>query len=165
MASDNFDWKNSLVPVKNTFIHFQEEFLLPTTTLRRTLSGPALLGDVQLPLVKGEDCSPAEAPAAASTSGGSTTPAVSHATSGTATPDAGSLMAHRLGTCRPCGYIYFKTDGCRKGDACEFCHYCTEEDVKERKRSYKRQCRASKRADKCISRAQAKAERAAAGIA
>ncbi|CAE8586504.1 unnamed protein product, partial [Polarella glacialis] len=58
------------------------------------------------------------------------------------------LLAHHLGKCKPCCYHYFKVDGCRKGDDCEFCHFCSLEDVKERKRSDKRQARNLKWADK-----------------
>ncbi|CAE8591455.1 unnamed protein product [Polarella glacialis] len=55
------------------------------------------------------------------------------------------LLAHRPGKCRPCGYHYFKVDGCRQGDDCEFCHFCSLDDVKDRKRNGKRQARAIKR--------------------
>ncbi|CAE8658812.1 unnamed protein product, partial [Polarella glacialis] len=56
------------------------------------------------------------------------------------------LLAHRLGKCKPCGYHYFKVDGCRQGDDCEFCHFCSLDGAKDRKRSGKRQARAIKRA-------------------
>eukprot|EP00929_Paragymnodinium_shiwhaense_P015028 TRINITY_DN12302_c0_g1_i2.p2 TRINITY_DN12302_c0_g1~~TRINITY_DN12302_c0_g1_i2.p2 ORF type:complete len:162 (+),score=23.62 TRINITY_DN12302_c0_g1_i2:296-781(+) len=31
---------------------------------------------------------------------------------------------HDQGKCTPCGYFARKSDGCWKGAACEFCHYC-----------------------------------------
>ncbi|CAE8603991.1 unnamed protein product [Polarella glacialis] len=56
------------------------------------------------------------------------------------------FLAHHLGKCKPCGYLYSKVDGCRQGDDCEFCHFCSLDDVKARKYSGKRQARAIKRA-------------------
>lgn len=32
--------------------------------------------------------------------------------------------AHQRGDCRPCVYYTSKTDGCRRGEDCEFCHLC-----------------------------------------
>eukprot|EP00929_Paragymnodinium_shiwhaense_P034415 TRINITY_DN18730_c0_g1_i1.p1 TRINITY_DN18730_c0_g1~~TRINITY_DN18730_c0_g1_i1.p1 ORF type:complete len:151 (+),score=9.06 TRINITY_DN18730_c0_g1_i1:133-585(+) len=31
---------------------------------------------------------------------------------------------HDRGLCQPCAYYSRKSDGCRKNDACEFCHLC-----------------------------------------
>eukprot|EP00929_Paragymnodinium_shiwhaense_P015032 TRINITY_DN12302_c0_g2_i1.p1 TRINITY_DN12302_c0_g2~~TRINITY_DN12302_c0_g2_i1.p1 ORF type:complete len:157 (+),score=34.96 TRINITY_DN12302_c0_g2_i1:178-648(+) len=31
---------------------------------------------------------------------------------------------HDKGKCTPCGYFTRKSDGCWKGAACDFCHYC-----------------------------------------
>eukprot|EP00933_Yihiella_yeosuensis_P074187 TRINITY_DN8301_c0_g1_i1.p1 TRINITY_DN8301_c0_g1~~TRINITY_DN8301_c0_g1_i1.p1 ORF type:complete len:182 (+),score=27.63 TRINITY_DN8301_c0_g1_i1:106-651(+) len=55
------------------------------------------------------------------------------------------MRIHTLGQCKPCGYFYFKEDGCRLGDLCQFCHFCSDDDVKDRKRSMKRQARSRKR--------------------
>eukprot|EP00931_Biecheleriopsis_adriatica_P078999 TRINITY_DN52415_c0_g1_i1.p1 TRINITY_DN52415_c0_g1~~TRINITY_DN52415_c0_g1_i1.p1 ORF type:complete len:170 (+),score=47.81 TRINITY_DN52415_c0_g1_i1:91-600(+) len=163
-----FDWKSSLVPeVKNTFIHFQEaaegEFLLPQSTLRRTASEPTLLEAPELPLPSKHVSSSWAGSAASSTSAsGAATPKVctTARTSGAATPTSmeDKIAEHRLGTCKPCGYLYFKADGCRMGDACEFCHLCTEEDAKEKKRSCKKQARSAKRVAACIARAAIKGE-------
>lgn len=53
--------------------------------------------------------------------------------------------AHRSGRCRPCAYFNFKADGCDQGDLCKFCHICTLEEVKNRKRDYKKEVRRLKR--------------------
>merc|ERR1712048_963590 len=34
------------------------------------------------------------------------------------------VAAHNRGECQPCTYYWFKKDGCRKGEDCEFCHLC-----------------------------------------
>ncbi|CAE8655204.1 unnamed protein product [Polarella glacialis] len=60
-------------------------------------------------------------------------------------------LAHRLGTCRPCSYYVFKTDGCRNGSGCQFCHLCTFEDVtrhrKDRKRDLKAESKLLRKAE------------------
>ncbi|CAK8991076.1 unnamed protein product [Durusdinium trenchii] len=111
--------------------------LLPTA-LRRTASDPAKkrlkeeVGDGETSTV------------AASSSTGS----------GRATPQyEEKLAAHQAGQCRPCGYFNVKGDGCRLGDDCQYCHFCTEQDLKSRKRSSKRKARSEKRAAACIARA------------
>lgn len=43
-------------------------------------------------------------------------------------------QAHIRGDCRPCAYHVYKTDGCRHGDACQFCHLCTRGEIKRRKK-------------------------------
>eukprot|EP00440_Ansanella_granifera_P007235 gb/GFBE01007839.1/.p1 GENE.gb/GFBE01007839.1/~~gb/GFBE01007839.1/.p1 ORF type:complete len:152 (+),score=26.98 gb/GFBE01007839.1/:1-456(+) len=40
------------------------------------------------------------------------------------------LTAHVKGDCTPCAYFHFKSDGCRKGDSCEFCHLCDKDTAK-----------------------------------
>ena len=54
-----------------------------------------------------------------------------------------NLSAHRRGQCKPCSYFYFKEvvgislscvlsqDGCRNGDNCDFCHFCSPQAVKD----------------------------------
>mmetsp|Transcript_32241 Transcript_32241/g.76956 ORF Transcript_32241/g.76956 Transcript_32241/m.76956 type:complete len:119 (-) Transcript_32241:42-398(-) len=37
---------------------------------------------------------------------------------------------HDLGACRPCLFFQRKADGCRKGDACNHCHFCSAEDCR-----------------------------------
>ena len=39
---------------------------------------------------------------------------------------------HELGRCMPCRFFSFKDDGCYKGNACEFCHFCSGEDALKR---------------------------------
>mmetsp|Transcript_98839 Transcript_98839/g.176060 ORF Transcript_98839/g.176060 Transcript_98839/m.176060 type:complete len:181 (+) Transcript_98839:60-602(+) len=50
----------------------------------------------------------------------------------------GSLL-HGLGDCKPCSYFAFKEDGCRKGADCEFCHLCTQDEVRDKKKFMKSQ--------------------------
>ncbi|CAJ1387249.1 unnamed protein product, partial [Effrenium voratum] len=57
-----------------------------------------------------------------------------------------NLEAHRSGNCKPCSYFYFKEDGCRNGDFCDFCHFCSPQAVKDSKRRFKRDARREKRA-------------------
>jgi hypothetical protein len=43
--------------------------------------------------------------------------------------------AHAVGQCTPCAYFWYKKDGCRKGDECEFCHRCQKGEIKRRKKN------------------------------
>lgn len=43
-------------------------------------------------------------------------------------------QAHALGQCTPCAYFWYKKDGCRKGDECQFCHLCEKGEIKKRKK-------------------------------
>eukprot|EP00435_Cladocopium_sp_Y103_P044393 s2509_g12.t1 len=114
----------------------EEEFLLPTA-LRRTASDPGKRG------MKDEVDTETSTVATSSSTG-----------SGRATPQLEEKWAaHQAGRCRPCGYFNIKGDGCRLGDDCEYCHFCTEQDLKTRKRSFKRKVRSEKRAAACIARA------------
>eukprot|EP00440_Ansanella_granifera_P016622 gb/GFBE01018058.1/.p1 GENE.gb/GFBE01018058.1/~~gb/GFBE01018058.1/.p1 ORF type:complete len:207 (+),score=21.65 gb/GFBE01018058.1/:1-621(+) len=54
-------------------------------------------------------------------------------------------LQHIQGTCNPCSYFAFKSDGCLKGAACEFCHLCTHEEAQARRKQIKSQTRARKR--------------------
>ncbi|CAE8623996.1 unnamed protein product [Polarella glacialis] len=115
--------------VKNTFIHFHFASDKVEGVLRRSSSSPAILKT---------DTSP-EASAEVSTEASADTSPVK-----TCLLEE-KLLAHRQGKCKPCGYHYFKVDGCRQGDDCEFCHLCSLDEVKDRKRSGKKQARAIKR--------------------
>jgi len=42
--------------------------------------------------------------------------------------------AHDRGECKPCAYFLLKTDGCRWGAECEFCHICPTGELKKRKK-------------------------------
>jgi hypothetical protein len=41
---------------------------------------------------------------------------------------------HMKGNCRPCAYFLSKTDGCRWGESCTFCHLCPEGALKKKKK-------------------------------
>merc|ERR1712187_1039052 len=43
-------------------------------------------------------------------------------------------LLHFKGDCQPCAYFAFRTDGCRTGDDCEFCHLCTKSQAKSKKK-------------------------------
>eukprot|EP00933_Yihiella_yeosuensis_P031163 TRINITY_DN2471_c0_g1_i1.p1 TRINITY_DN2471_c0_g1~~TRINITY_DN2471_c0_g1_i1.p1 ORF type:complete len:245 (-),score=49.85 TRINITY_DN2471_c0_g1_i1:840-1574(-) len=55
--------------------------------------------------------------------------------------------AHELGKCKPCSYFYFKADGCRRGDDCQFCHICSLDEVKAKKRQSKKELKNVKRSE------------------
>jgi len=42
-------------------------------------------------------------------------------------------ILHNRGECKPCAYYLYKTDGCRWGSSCSFCHLCTVGELKRRK--------------------------------
>jgi hypothetical protein len=52
---------------------------------------------------------------------------------------------HDSGRCTPCSYFATKSDSCRFGDACSYCHFETKEELKEKKRIQKRLARKIKR--------------------
>eukprot|EP00931_Biecheleriopsis_adriatica_P007499 TRINITY_DN108780_c0_g1_i1.p1 TRINITY_DN108780_c0_g1~~TRINITY_DN108780_c0_g1_i1.p1 ORF type:complete len:239 (-),score=65.09 TRINITY_DN108780_c0_g1_i1:29-646(-) len=59
------------------------------------------------------------------------------------------LLKHQKMECKPCAYFHGKTDGCRQGDDCVFCHFCDKDAMKQRKRMKKemfRQANALKKA-------------------
>eukprot|EP00930_Biecheleria_cincta_P048894 TRINITY_DN3414_c0_g1_i2.p1 TRINITY_DN3414_c0_g1~~TRINITY_DN3414_c0_g1_i2.p1 ORF type:complete len:174 (+),score=33.11 TRINITY_DN3414_c0_g1_i2:58-579(+) len=126
------------VVVKNTFL----EFSPPLQALPRNKSAPALMQlspdlSVQTP-VAGRN----------SVAGGGNKPASMQmpASRPEMQKDAASNVAklskdeeHRLGLCRPCSYFTFKDDGCHKGNDCEFCHMCSNEGARERRRQIKRE--------------------------
>jgi len=58
--------------------------------------------------------------------------------------------AHLRGNCRPCAYFWYKEDGCRLTDRCKFCHQCPPGEIKRRKKEKK----AKKKALKEVSAAQ-----------
>lgn len=49
-------------------------------------------------------------------------------------PDIHAADVHGLGHCTPCSYFRYKKDGCRKGEACSFCHSCPKGEIKQRKK-------------------------------
>jgi hypothetical protein len=53
---------------------------------------------------------------------------------------------HELGKCAPCAYFHSKTDSCRLGESCNFCHFCPPTEVKTRKKQRRALGKAAKRA-------------------
>ncbi|CAK9046069.1 Uncharacterized protein SCF082_LOCUS25983, partial [Durusdinium trenchii] len=43
------------------------------------------------------------------------------------------LEAHRNGTCVPCLFYTRKSDGCRMGDLCTHCHYCSATEARRKR--------------------------------
>ncbi|CAE8639996.1 unnamed protein product [Polarella glacialis] len=62
-------------------------------------------------------------------------------------PKQGSVQmeAHRLGVCEPCTYFARKKDGCCKGDECTWCHFCSFDVAKARRRQLKNESKFRKR--------------------
>lgn len=56
------------------------------------------------------------------------------------------LELHNLGKCSPCGYFYAKSDSCRQGSDCNFCHFCPEDAVKNRKKMKVKASKAARKA-------------------
>mmetsp|Transcript_47178 Transcript_47178/g.86589 ORF Transcript_47178/g.86589 Transcript_47178/m.86589 type:complete len:272 (-) Transcript_47178:150-965(-) len=52
-------------------------------------------------------------------------------------------ILHANGECKPCAYFLYKSDGCRQGDECQFCHLCQRGEIKKRKKEKKRALRAA----------------------
>lgn len=167
-----FSWKNSLAPVKNTFIHYDTPEC-PQGSLRRCTSSPAVLAKIavqtnakiavasengQVVIRKlaekqwrlhwswADESTDAE---------GSVDFSIDSEELPSQTTDE-KVLAHETGTCRPCAYFYLKDDGCRQGDDCEYCHFCSMEDVKSKKRSVKREARAQKRVAASAARREAR---------
>jgi hypothetical protein len=44
-------------------------------------------------------------------------------------------LQHLRGECTPCAYFAFRPDGCRRGDECPFCHYCTKTQARAKKKA------------------------------
>merc|ERR1711974_2522 len=59
-------------------------------------------------------------------------------------------FAHARATCKPCAYFRVKADGCRKGDACPFCHICEKEEVKKRQKESKKSLKKMNLSDEAI---------------
>lgn len=52
-----------------------------------------------------------------------------------------AIEAHSRGQCTPCNYFLYKTDGCRQGSQCAFCHICPKGEIKKRKKDKLKQLR------------------------
>jgi len=44
-------------------------------------------------------------------------------------------LRHLRGECQPCAYFAFRSDGCRRGEDCEFCHLCTKTQARAKKKA------------------------------
>uniref|UniRef100_A0A7S4WDQ4 C3H1-type domain-containing protein n=1 Tax=Alexandrium monilatum TaxID=311494 RepID=A0A7S4WDQ4_9DINO len=64
------------------------------------------------------------------------------------TPELPSLgsAAHSSGTCRPCDFLY-RTDTCREGAACRFCHLCGPQAVRRRRKEKRALLRAGRKVE------------------
>lgn len=115
-AAENF----GEVTVRNTFIHFDldDEEEDPPRPLRRCASAPGLLRSEAVSAPSADAAKAASAMVVASDQ---------------------MIWEHKHGECRPCAYFLFKPDGCRHGPDCEFCHLCTVNDIKRRKKERSKQ--------------------------
>lgn len=41
---------------------------------------------------------------------------------------------HACGVCVPCSFYAFRSDGCRRGNDCEYCHLCTPAEARQRRK-------------------------------
>ncbi|CAE8693734.1 unnamed protein product [Polarella glacialis] len=57
------------------------------------------------------------------------------------------MEAHRLGVCVPCNYFACKADGCRNGDECTWCHFCSVDTAKSRRRQIRAEAKQSSKAN------------------
>jgi hypothetical protein len=62
---------------------------------------------------------------------------------------------HQRGHCSPCAYFYAKADGCRLGSECKFCHLCSPDEIKNRKKQRAKELKARKAAVKAALEAEA----------
>eukprot|EP00931_Biecheleriopsis_adriatica_P083658 TRINITY_DN572_c0_g1_i2.p1 TRINITY_DN572_c0_g1~~TRINITY_DN572_c0_g1_i2.p1 ORF type:complete len:321 (-),score=67.32 TRINITY_DN572_c0_g1_i2:322-1284(-) len=60
-------------------------------------------------------------------------PVVQSAAATAAVQSSKGSALHSSGTCKPCGW-FWKTAGCSNGADCDFCHICTPEDAKLKKK-------------------------------
>mmetsp|Transcript_3754 Transcript_3754/g.8573 ORF Transcript_3754/g.8573 Transcript_3754/m.8573 type:complete len:282 (+) Transcript_3754:2-847(+) len=106
LLTEAFQLGNESVQVKNTFIHVD----LPYSSSRSLLSGSMVLPQKWI-----------------------TAPAIVQQRS-FRTVEVDMQIAHLEGRCKPCAYFYYKQDGCRRGDRCQFCHLCTRGEIRRRKK-------------------------------
>lgn len=132
--------------IKNTFIHFGE--IEWSCNLQRSVSAPALIQLGKEETDKESEGEPTMDLAC------SDEPTMDLARSGDKSDDgeedgvlspeevaaarAAMEHAHYAGCCKPCQYFAFKGDSCRKGDSCLFCHLCTPEEVRARRKAQRR---------------------------
>lgn len=104
-------------PIKNTFIHFDEQQPDYTTTV----SGPAILRS-----------SPPKTHVESEAVPGPSPPKTTVTEDPGPLPSVGSV-GHANGTCKPCAHNW-KDAGCSKGANCSFCHLCEAEDFHRRRK-------------------------------
>eukprot|EP00930_Biecheleria_cincta_P047295 TRINITY_DN32758_c0_g1_i1.p1 TRINITY_DN32758_c0_g1~~TRINITY_DN32758_c0_g1_i1.p1 ORF type:complete len:218 (+),score=44.20 TRINITY_DN32758_c0_g1_i1:69-722(+) len=165
-----FSWKNSLATVKNTFIHFDlHDSWASQGSRRRCNSSPAVLAKIAVQAearsaAKGEQDLVEKLGVAEkhmSWADGSTDAegSLDFSTSSgefSSQAKAEKILVHENRTCRPCSYFHLKKDGCRQGEDCEYCHFCSLDDVKSKKRMVKREVRTEKRAAASAARKEAR---------
>mmetsp|Transcript_129146 Transcript_129146/g.306453 ORF Transcript_129146/g.306453 Transcript_129146/m.306453 type:complete len:372 (-) Transcript_129146:72-1187(-) len=96
-------------PVKNTFIHFDDQ----QPDYMTTISGPAILASAK------------EAP-------GPLAALAEETSEAEVLPSKGSA-GHATGTCKPCAHNW-KAAGCSKASECTFCHLCEADDFHRRRK-------------------------------
>lgn len=172
-----FDWKDSLVPVKNTFIHYDlPDRWVPQSRRRRCKSSPAVLSttavhanaDTVIPGEEDDEEQEKQAFFATLSAMEKQRSWADESTDAEGSEELGmggelpspssaeKLLAHDNQTCKPCAYFYLKDDGCRQGDDCEYCHLCSLDDLRTKKRSVKREARCQKRAAETAARKKAR---------
>mmetsp|Transcript_18637 Transcript_18637/g.43572 ORF Transcript_18637/g.43572 Transcript_18637/m.43572 type:complete len:350 (+) Transcript_18637:37-1086(+) len=137
-------WKDFQVPIRHTFVHFDNPEKLAlfdrlagraspgqanrqeTGQLVHSSSSPALMrcgADDETPLhnLEQDQLSSSSAPACVK------------ARVEKPRPKTEAELRHERGECRPCAYFFYKKDGCRLGNNCEFCHVCPRGEGKKKK--------------------------------
>eukprot|EP00403_Amphidinium_massartii_P008937 CAMPEP_0178424050 /NCGR_PEP_ID=MMETSP0689_2-20121128/28009_1 /TAXON_ID=160604 /ORGANISM="Amphidinium massartii, Strain CS-259" /LENGTH=278 /DNA_ID=CAMNT_0020045673 /DNA_START=67 /DNA_END=900 /DNA_ORIENTATION=+ len=124
------------MPVKHTFIHFNDEVEHAPSAgaLKRSASAPSLLLRSHFTAVSADLCDD-ESVQGADGPGASNAKAVKSQTK-TSPPQTSydKVMAHARRECTPCAFYAYKEDGCRWGDSCLFCHLCPKGEIKARRR-------------------------------
>lgn len=127
VASPSSKVRAGSLPIKNTFVHFETELAPADATALPSRRRPGRF---------------ATAPVAAQVMNYETNlTTLVRPRSSTAPAE----LAHRLGRCQPCAYHVFKSDGCRQGDSCAFCHLCTADEIKQKRRMQLKLLKSAKR--------------------
>lgn len=167
-GSDDFPLAGTLsldeVPQKNTFIHYDLRRLLNERPKTPTKSAPGVLLTRLFKTKSDGNGLDADVPKSSLSrqsvlssltdnstlytsdcdSEASTTDSPADSTAGPSSnldiePKPDLLYLHQLGQCTPCNYFRYKSDGCRQGSECSFCHHCPKGELKRRKKEQIRQ--------------------------
>jgi len=111
--------------IKNTFLHVDE---IPTHTLSRSVSAPELRSAFPEVGVSVRRFTISESAT------GAPDASVFHPIVSLSSSAETVALEHERGECRPCAYFAVKSDGCRLESGCQFCHLCTSDDLKRRKK-------------------------------